>query len=333
MRAPAFWYIGHRTTASLVLMPLGWLYGLAGQLKDQVTTGHKAPLPVICIGNFVAGGAGKTPVALAIAALLQRQQKAVGFLTRGYGGKLTGPVSVAPDQHSAQDVGDEALLLAQACPTIVAANRCAGADELSRCDVEIIVMDDGFQNPSLHKDLCLIVIDHQQGIGNGRVIPAGPLRNSLDYQISKAHGFIIVGGELNDQNLKLRLHKSGKPIFTAHLEPADDTPDLSGKKVIAYTGIGMPDKFFATLEKAGAKIIERIRFPDHHRFSQSDAQWLLDLQDDHRESTLVTTAKDHIRLKGTAEACARLYRTSLPYGVELKFDHEKLLMDFILKTV
>jgi len=333
MRAPAFWYKRRRTLTSLVLSPLGWLYGMGGRFRDVVTPGHKARLPVICVGNFVAGGAGKTPVALAIAALLQRNHKAVGFLTRGYGGELSGPVSVLPIQHSSTDVGDEALLLADKCLTIVARDRRSGAEKLSNMDTDIILMDDGFQNPSLHKDLSFVVIDHQQGIGNGGVIPAGPLRGSLEYQISKAHGFIVVGGELNDQNLKQRLHKSGKPVFTAHLEPADTAPDLKGKKVIAFTGIGMPDKFFATLEQAGAQIIKRIRFRDHHPFSQSEAQWLLDLKRDHSGSVLVTTAKDHIRLNGCQEACGRLYSDVLVYGVELKFEQEKPLLELILKAI
>ncbi len=333
MRTPAFWYTHRRTTASLVFMPMGWLYGMTARFRGFITAGHKADLPVICIGNFVAGGAGKTPTALALAALLQLHHKSVGFLTRGYGGKLGGPVSVIADRHSSADVGDEALLLAQACPTIVAADRRAGAEKLSDMNADIILMDDGFQNPSLHKDLSFVVIDHQQGIGNGRIIPAGPLRGSLDYQISKAHGFIVIGGELNDQSLNQQLEKSGKPVFTAHLKPAGDAPELSGKKVIAFTGIGMPDKLFATLERAGAQIIERIRFPDHHPFSQNDAQWLLDLKNDHSGSVLVTTAKDHMRLKDSQDACDRLYWDSLVYGVELKFDQEKPLMDFILKAI
>ncbi len=333
MRAPAFWYSDRRTITGVVLSPLGWLYGAGGRFRNLVTNSYKAKLPVICVGNFVAGGAGKTPVALAIAGLLQRQHRSPGFLIRGYGGELSGPVSVRTGSHSSSDVGDEALLLADKCPTIVARDRRAGAEKLSNMDVDTIVMDDGFQNPSLHKDLSFIVIDHSQGIGNGRIIPAGPLRAPLRDQIAKAHGFIIIGGELVDQNLKHHLQNSSKPIFTAHLKPADNAPDLAGKKVIAFTGIGMPDKFFATLEKAGAEIIERIRFPDHHPFSQNDARWLLDLQSDNDECLLVTTAKDHIRLKETDDVCDRLYQTSQAYGVELEFDQEKLLVELILKAI
>jgi len=333
MRAPEFWYSDRRSISSTVLTPLGWLYGMGWRFRSLVTAAKKSPEPVICIGNLVAGGAGKTPVALALAGLLEGEQKSIGFLTRGYGGKLPGPIQVKPDQHSSIDVGDEALLLADMHPTIVARDRCAGADEFSKTDVDVIIMDDGFQNPSLHKDLSLIVIDHNQGIGNGRVIPAGPLRGFLDDQISKAHGFVVVGGELIDKNLKKLLKNSGKPIFAAQLEPADTAPDLAGKKVIAYTGIGMPDKFFATLEQAGAEIVEAIRFPDHHPFSHSDAQWLLGLQDDNPGCLLVTTAKDHIRLNHTKGVCGKLYQASVVYGVELKFNQEKELMEFILKAI
>ena len=330
MRAPDFWYSDRRTITSWVLAPLSWLYGFGGKLRNYTTVRQKADLPVICIGNFVAGGAGKTPAALAIAALLQQSHKTSGFLTRGYGGKLSGPVVVDPAQHSSHDVGDEALLLVNACPTIVAKDRADGAARFSKTDTDIIIMDDGFQNPSLHKDLALIVIDHHQGIGNGCVIPSGPLRAPIAEQISKAHGFIIIGGELNDQNLMQSLQRSDKPIFTSHLEPIATAPDLSGKKVIAFTGIGMPDKFFATLESAGAELIESIRYPDHHPFSQSDAQWLLDLQGDNPECLLMTTTKDHIRLKDTTEACGRLYQAARPYEVELKFDQEQQLIEFIL---
>lgn len=333
MRAPGFWYLDRRTVSSLALEPLGWLYGLGSRFRNFATTSHRAGLPVICIGNFVAGGAGKTPVALALAKLLHQQQKPVGFLTRGYGGKLSGPVVVEPGIHSFVDVGDEALLLADMGPTIVARDRPAGADQLSRSDINVILMDDGFQNPLLHKNLCLIVIDHSQGIGNGRVIPAGPLRGFLQDQISNAHGFIVVGGKLIDQNLNQLLQNSGKPVFGAALEPTNNAPGLAGKKVIAFSGIGMPDKFFATLEQAGAEIAERIRFPDHHRFSQSDAQWLLGLQDDNPGCLLITTAKDHIRLKNTADACGKLYQASMVFGIEVKFNQEKALMEFILKAI
>ncbi len=333
MRTPVFWYSGHRSLSSTVLTPLGWLYGMGSRFRTLVTTPKKSPEPVICIGNLVAGGAGKTPVALALAGLLEREQKSIGFLTRGYGGNLPGPVFVKPDDHSCVDVGDEALLLADMHPTIVARDRCAGAEEFSKTSIDAIIMDDGFQNPSLHKDLSLIVIDHNQGIGNGRIIPAGPLRGFLQDQVSRAHGFVIIGGELVDKNLNQLLQNSGKPIFTAQLEPADTAPEIAGKKVIAYTGIGMPDKFFATLEKAGAEIVERIRFPDHHPFTPSDAQWLLGLQGDNPGCLLLTTAKDHVRLKNTEGACGQLYQTSMAYGVELKFNPEKALMQFILKAL
>ncbi len=332
MRAPEFWYSGGRSLSSTVLTPLGWLYGMGWRFRRLVTATKKSPEPVICIGNLVAGGAGKTPVALALAGLLEGEQKSIGFLTRGYGGNLPGPIWVKPDQHSFIDVGDEALLLAGKHPTIVARDRCAGAEEFSKTDIDAIIMDDGFQNPSLHKDLSLIVIDHNQGIGNGRIIPAGPLRGFLDDQISRTHGFVVVGGELVDKNLNQLLQNSGKPIFAAELEPADTAPDLAGEKVIAYTGIGMPDKFFATLEKAGAEIIERIRFPDHHPFSHSDAQWLLGLREDNG-CMLVTTAKDHVRLKNSTDACGKLYQASMVYGVELKFNPEKPLIEFVLKAI
>lgn len=333
MRAPFFWYSDHRTLASYLLMPLGGLYGLSTRLRAMVTTRQKVETPVICIGNFVAGGAGKTPTVLALAKLLKQQDKTVGLLTRGYGGALAGPLFVDADSHGFGDVGDEALLLAQSFPTIVAKDRPAGARKFATTDTDIILMDDGFQNPALHKDLCLIVIDHQQGIGNGCIIPAGPLRGPLAHQISQASGFVIIGGALVDRQLQKMLQESRKPTFTAHLEKAATAPDLTQKKVIAFTGIAQPDKFFATLESAGAEIIERIRFPDHHPFSTRDAERLLGLQADNPNCLLVTTAKDRIRLKAGFGAGDRLYHACSAYDVDLKFDQEKLLTEFVLKAV
>lgn len=298
MRAPDFWFSKRLTLINYALMPSSWIYRGVAWLKSVLARPHKVDTSVICIGNFVAGGAGKTPTALALCALLQQKSKRLSFLTRGHGSSAQGLLHVDADEHTSQDVGDEALLLAGRAPTLVAKDRVAGAEALSVAgDTDIILMDDGFQNLALHKDLSFIVIDHNQGIGNGCVIPAGPLRGSLHSQIIQADAFIIVGGELADKKLAATLRESGKPVFTALIEPSLNAPDIKTQKVVAYTGIGIPDKFFTSLRNAGADIIEEIRFPDHYNFTEDDARWLLALQQDTPGCLLMTTEKDHIRLK------------------------------------
>ncbi len=333
MHAPAFWYYNRLSVLSVLLWPAGWLYGVGTRLRSRLVRPQKADKPVICIGNFVAGGAGKTPTALALATLLSEKNISVAFLTRGYGGELPGPLHVDRNHHTALQVGDEALLLAAAGPTVVSKNRPAGAKALSRSCADVIIMDDGFQNPSLHKDLSIIVIDHKQGVGNGHIIPSGPLRGPLLDQIANSDIIVVSGGSLVDHRLDQRMKKSGKPVFSAQLVAADNAPQLEGKKVIAFTGIGVPEKFFTTVEQAGADVIEKIRFPDHHRFSESEANWLLSLQADNKNCLLLTTAKDHIRLKGQSGACDRLFHSSLYFGVDLKFDQEEAFLQAILPAL
>lgn len=328
MRAPEFWYSRRKSLVSVLLLPVSWLYGLGASLRALMTQPQSINTPIICIGNLVAGGAGKTPTVLALADLLSHSGKKVAFLTRGYGGTVLGPELVDISRHFARDVGDEAILLAATAPTMVATDRLAGARALEN-QADIILMDDGFQNPSLVKNLSLIVIDHLQGVGNHRVIPAGPLRNSLKKQITQADGFIIIGGNLIDRQLQVMLEVSGKSVFAAQLEETDSAPRLKNMKIIAFTGIGVPDKFFTTLRRTGAEIIEEIGFPDHYQFTISDAEWLLELVNDNPGALLLTTEKDHVRLKGQAGALARLYETSVPYPVALKFEDENLILEFV----
>jgi tetraacyldisaccharide 4'-kinase len=328
MREPAFWW---QPGTGLMLSPLGGLYGLVAALRMR-GKGRRAGVPVICLGNLTVGGAGKTPAALAVGHLLLAAHERVFFLTRGYGGRLSGPVRVDPAKHSAKAVGDEALLLARLAPTIVARDRVAGALAARRDGATVIVMDDGFQNPALEKDLSVLLVDARRGIGNGRVIPAGPLRAPLRTQIANAQALVIVGAADDVGSITDRARRRGVAIFHARLEPDRATVEAIGKtKALAFAGIGDPEKFFATLIDAGITIGERAAFADHHRFTAAEARALLKRADD-ANLMLLTTEKDLARLSGVKRLAALAARAhALP--VRLVIEEAEAFRDMILKTV
>ncbi len=252
MRAPTFWGFSRPNLAALALSPLGALYGAAAA-RRMGQAGTRLPAPVICVGNFTVGGAGKTPTALAIARILILRGERVAFLSRGYGGeRRAGPLRVDPALHSARAVGDEPLLLAATAPCYVCADRVA-AGRLAIADgATVLVMDDGLQNPSLEKDFRIGVVDGETGFGNGLCFPAGPLRAPLKTQLSHVDAFVVVGGE-GPRGLGRE-----KPRFLAHLRPdAIAAAPLVGRSVLAFAGIARPEKFFATLERLGARIAIR----------------------------------------------------------------------------
>jgi tetraacyldisaccharide 4'-kinase len=260
--------------------------------------GRRAGVPVICLGNLTVGGTGKTPAALAVAHLLHAAHERPFFLTRGYGGKLAGPLRVNPAIHHAADIGDEPLLLTRLAPTIVARDRSAGAQFAQFAGASVIVMDDGFQNPALAKNLTIVVIDGRRGIGNGRVIPAGPLRAPLEIQLDRAQALVTVGPAEGAAEILKRAEQRGMTIFHARLEPDRNIIAAIGRrKVLAFAGIGNPDKFFATTEAAGIAIAQRKPFPDHHRFTAEEAAELI-MQAEHGGLALLTTEKDRARMAG-----------------------------------
>lgn len=302
MRAPRFWWT-QRSIAGFVLAQLGHLYGrLSG--KRMATQGYASALPVVCVGNLVAGGAGKTPTALMIATLLKAGGYKPIFLTRGYGGKIKGPCLVDPQRHTAIQVGDEAPLLARVAPTIVARDRVAGA-EMARAYGNVIVMDDGLQNPSLRKDFSIAVIDSGQGIGNGRVIPAGPLRAPLDQQLKHVDVCLLIGeGQSGGAGFRNLIDK---PVYRGRIVPnTADLDRLKGARVLAFAGIGRPEKFFETLRTIGAIVETTQSFPDHHIYARDELERLIAAAEAHR-LTLITTAKDAIRIAAIApELMARI---------------------------
>lgn len=300
MRTPAFWYRPPGLAAGL-LTPLGALYGLAARRRMAGTVPHRAGAPVVCVGNLVAGGAGKTPVGLAVAAALAARGVAVQLLTRGHGGRERGPLRVDPARHAAADVGDEALLLAAAGPCWVARDRAAGADAAVAAGAQTVVMDDGFQNPGLFKDLSLVVADGAVGFGNGRLIPAGPLRERVAAGLRRADALVVLG----EDRAGVAAQAGGLPVLHARLEPSGDTAGLRGRPVLAFAGIGRPEKFFATLESLGAALVERVPFADHHPYRPAEIRALLD-RADALGALPVTTAKDAVRLPPDLRARVRV---------------------------
>lgn len=289
MRAPEFWGAPPGITAGL-LAPAGAAWAAAAALRRVLVRPYRAPAPVICVGNLVAGGSGKTPIVLSLAARLRQQGNDVHVVTRGYGGRLTGPVRVDAEAHDAEAVGDEALLLAAVAPCWVARDRTAGIRAACGTGAELVLLDDGFQNPNFDKDLSLLAIDAEFAFGNGRVIPAGPLREPVDVGLERADAIVLLGAG----PIPPEIEGSPLPVLRASLEPVDGA-GFVGRRVLAFAGIGRPAKFFHTLERLGAVVAAARPFPDHHRFSSADLATLR-REAKAREATLVTTAKDWVRL-------------------------------------
>ena len=327
--APPFWF-QPRGIAAWLLAPLSLIYGSLAGYRMGRKAGHVSSAPVFCIGNFVVGGAGKTPTAIAIAALARKRGLTVGFLSRGYGGQIAQPALVDIDRHNARDVGDEPLLLARHAPTVVSADRPAGADMLESVGVDFIIMDDGFQNPSLHKDFSLAVIDARRGIGNGFAFPAGPLRADMRTQLRAMSALLVVGAGEAGSGIVRKAARMARPVVNATVAPK---PDLSwsGQKVFAYSGIADAEKFHTSLVQAGAEIADSRDFGDHHIYSIEDCHTLLDQQGD--DIVLATTAKDAARLRGMGNMQQRLVEASRVLEVELAFENPRMIEMFIEKTI
>ena len=299
MRTPEFWGPGARggVPASL-LAPLAWGYDMAGQVSRAFVTSQRVGVPVICVGNVVAGGAGKTPTALALAKLMQDWGVAPHFLTRGYGGTARGPLRIDPKRHNARTVGDEPLLLARKAPTWLSRNRPAGARAAIADGAEAIIMDDGLQNPSLVKDVSLIVVDGGFGFGNGRLIPAGPLREPVSRGLARADAIVLV--DADEAGVCATLEATSMPVLRAELTPALRALKLRERAVVAFAGIGRPVKFFRTLETIGCKIVRRIAFADHRRYTPDEIMTLVEYAGAHG-AIAVTTEKDWVRLPEEAK--------------------------------
>jgi tetraacyldisaccharide 4'-kinase len=326
MREPAFWY-RPPSLISRLLMPLGALYGLVAAQR-LARKGIDAGIPVLCVGNYHVGGAGKTPAVLALAKMLRDLGETPVVLSRGYGGRLRGPVKVDPERHVAEDVGDEPLMMARTVPVVVARDRVDGVALAKSQRASVILMDDGFQNPAITKDASLIVIDGDRGLGNGCVFPAGPLRAPLPPQLERTDVLIVVGHGSAGNAVAGAMATRGKPVLSAHLRPDDGSvAALRGKRVLAFAGIGDPVRFFRTLRASGIETVRERAFADHHPFSKSEIE-ALTAEAKRDALTLVTTEKDLARLR-VREGLPCWAKDIVPFKVALEFDDAAQFRKFV----
>jgi len=320
MREPGFWH-GPASLNAHLLKPLAALYGAVAAQRLR-RKGLHAGIPVLCVGNYHVGGAGKTPTVLALAKLLRELGETPVVLSRGYGGKLRGPIRVDPVRHTASDVGDEPLMLASSLPVVVSRKRADGVPLARAQGASVILMDDGFQSPAVVKDASLIVIDSERGIGNGQVFPAGPLRAPLRPQLARTDALIVVGNGSAAGTVAAEIAAQGKPVLSAHLKPDEAVvAQLRGKRVLAFAGIGDPTRFFNTLRASGVELAGQRAFADHHPYSQAQIESLI-AEASRDGQTLVTTEKDLARLPDWSQQI-------VPFPVTLAFDDPALLRKFV----
>jgi tetraacyldisaccharide 4'-kinase len=330
MRDPAFWWRKAGLAARL-LAPLGTAYG-AIAARRMAGSGARAALPVLCVGNFTLGGAGKTPTVMMLAHLLQDAGERPCCLSRGYGGSLAGPKLVDVHTDRAADVGDEALLLARVAPTIVARDRVEGARAAAAQGASVVIMDDGLQNASLAKDFTIAVVDGRRGIGNSKVFPAGPLRAPLDAQLKRSDALLVVGEDSGAREVAALAGARGLPVLHGRLKPdAAAIAELKARKVLAFAGIGDAEKFFATVAQAGIAIVQRKSFADHHRYTAEEAASLI-MQAEHDGLALLTTEKDRARMAGEPLLAALAQRAHV-LPVTLVVDEADVLRSLVLAKV
>ena len=326
MRAPRFWLKPRPTLVARLLEPASLAYG-AATARRMRERGERAGQPTICVGNFVVGGAGKTPAALALARMLISDGRRVAFLSRGYGGaERIEPLLVDPNAHTAAIVGDEPLILARLAPCWVGADRVRSARSAVEAGANVLILDDGLQNPSLVKDLAFAVVDGETGFGNGLCVPAGPLRAPVAAQTPFVRALIVLGGD-DAAASRIAAVAPGKPLIRASLEPdALAAAPLIGREVVAFAGIARPEKFYATLRRVGAQIVLTRDFPDHHLYAPRELEALTD-EAGRRGALLATTEKDVARLT------ARQARGIVALPVTLRFEEPKTVQRMLRQTV
>ncbi len=313
MRAPAFWQAEGNRLAVWLLAPIGWLYGRI-TLMRLAKPGERVAVPVIAIGNFTAGGAGKTPVARALVEALAARGETPFILSRGYGGSLPGPHRVEPSRDAADTVGDEPLMLARTCPVIVSRDRRAGAQLAIEQGASVLVLDDAMHNPHLQKYFTLAVVDGGAGFGNGFCLPAGPLRAPVEAMLPLTDAVLMIGTDRHGVAARLR----ARPTFMSAMMPdLLIAAALRGQRILAFCGIGRPEKFAETLREIGAEIAGLRAFADHYAFTESEAEALL-AEAKNLDAVLVTTEKDAMRLVGgPAREALKQATTVLPVSVAL----------------
>ena len=293
--APPFWWEKPDWRA-YALSPLSWAYGQIAARRMRQARREKVEAPVLCVGNFTVGGSGKTPVAIALAEQAKAMQLKPGFLSRGHGGSFAEPHIVDPGHDVAKHVGAEPLLLADHAPVAGSPNRAAGARLLiEKYGCDFLIMDDGFQSARVHIDYALVVVDARYGLGNGRVIPGGPLRAPVLDQLLYADALLKMGDGLAADAVVRQAARAGKPIFEARARPRE-AKALAGQRLLAFAGIGHPEKFYDTVAEAGGVVALSRSFPDHHVYAEDE---LAELASTAKAADLglVTTAKDAARLR------------------------------------
>lgn len=309
-RPPEFWSRPEAAWPAFALAPVAFAWSMAGCVRNALARPYRASARVLCVGNLVAGGAGKTPLVLDLVRRILRRGHAAHVLVRGYGGSLAGPVRVDAARHDARDVGDEALMLARVAATWVGRDRVKAARAACADGARVLVMDDGFQNPSLAKDLSILAVDGAVGFGNGRVVPAGPLREPVERGLARADAVAIFGSDDRDAAARIGSARPGMPVLRARVAPAPETERLRGRTAFAFAGIGRPEKFFASAREAGIDVRETVALPDHCVYSDSDLAGFF-----RRAARLgampLTTAKDAARLPPWARAQVEVLTTTL----------------------
>jgi len=321
-KSPSFWYRTKQEDTPVlekILNPFSALYGLGHFINLKTTKKHFVGIPVICVGNIIAGGSGKTPTLQAIHHLITKHNLAKNpcFLSRGYGGTQSGPLVIDPQKNNALEVGDEPLLLARKCTTIISKIRYKGGKYAEELGHDMVLMDDGMQNLSLHKHLTFLVINGSQGLGNGKLIPAGPLRETLDVGLKRSHAVIFIGEDQRGIRAKI---PADTPVFEGKIVPKF-TGDTC-KTYYGFAGIGHPDKFLRTLEKSNIKLCGFKGFPDHHPYSDQDIKTLSERAAKHN-AHLITTEKDHLRLSRSNQ------EKITAYPIAIEWNNEEKLVKFI----
>lgn len=317
MKTPDYW--NKKNFISNILLPLGCLYNLATKLNIKFSHPKSIDKPVICIGNLTAGGTGKTPVAISLAEIIRSLGKNPFFISRGYGGSLKGVV-VDNRKHTAAEVGDEPLLLSHQAPVIVNPDRFLGARKALENGADLIIMDDGFQNPGLKKDLSFLVFDGGFGYGNSRGIPAGPLRESLSDGLKRAQAVIIIGEDKHN----LAEEFGFLPVFKGTVTPKKI--ETANSDAIAFAGIGRPEKFYASMREMGFNLLKTVDFPDHHQYTQQELENLIAMAEK-RRAELYTTSKDFVKIP------AELQKNFKVLEIGIQWENKAELTDFLKKHI
>lgn len=328
--APPFWWTKADWRA-WSLAPVSWIYGAVARSRMENARRLAVEVPVFCVGNFTVGGAGKTPTALAMGAAAKRLGLTPGFLSRGYGGNIRKATVVDCERHNAADVGDEPLLLAKKALTVVSPDRSAGARRLVEEGIDFIIMDDGFQSAAIGFDFALLVVDSLRGIGNGHVIPGGPVRAPMVDQMRHASALLVIGDGPEAAPVIRVAGRAAKPVYEAKLSVIRPRR-FRGRKVLAFAAIGNPEKFFASLRSAGADIVDARSFGDHHHFAEDEAAELIDTAAA-QDLQLVTTSKDMVRLAHAKGKVAELAEKTDVLEVRLDFDPPKLAQTLIEQAI